>query len=263
MQDINVSLVQIDQAWEDKAANFALYEAAFAKLPETDLILLPEMFQTAFTMNTAMAEPFSTSESIAWLKEKASKLNAAIFTSLIIEDNGNLYNRGVFVEPNGKLTFYDKRKSFGLAEEDLYFKAGTEKVIVDYLGWKFQLQICYDLRFPEILRNEWNNSNQTASYDVLLFVANWPEKRREHWKTLVKARAIENQSYVLAANRIGADKMDLTYTGESLAIDAVGNEMINMDDKNTVSTVQLSMNQLIEIRAKLPFLKDQMLKYSK
>jgi predicted amidohydrolase len=258
MQDIKVSLIQIDQVWEDKDANFALYEKAFANLKETNLILLPEMFQTAFTMNTEMAESFSTSKSIAWLKEKAKLLNAAFFTSLIIEDKGKLYNRGVFVEPNGSLTCYDKRKSFGLAEEDLYFEAGKEKVIVEYLGWKFQLQICYDLRFPEILRNEWDNSNQLPAYDVLLFVANWPEKRREHWKTLVKARAIENQSYVIAANRIGADKMDLTYTGESLAIDALGTELIYMDDRKLTATVQLSKSQLAETRARLPFLKDQM-----
>lgn len=258
MQDISVSLIQIDQAWEDKLANFALYEKVFEELPKTDLILLPEMFQTAFTMNTKLAEQFSTSHSINWLKDKAKELNAAIFTSLMIAENGKLYNRGVFVEPSGKITSYDKRKSFGLAEEDLYFEAGDKKVIVDYLGWKFQLQICYDLRFPEILRNDWNNSNQSASYDVLLFVANWPEKRREHWKTLVKARAIENQSFVLAANRIGADKMDLTYTGESLAIDALGNELIKMDNKQTNETIQLSKNQLIETRSRLPFLKDQL-----
>jgi omega-amidase len=258
MQDITVSLVQINQAWEDKAANFALYEKVFGDLPKTDLILLPEMFQTAFTMNTKMAEPFSSSESIAWLKKKSELLDAAIYTSLIIEDKGKLYNRGVFVEPNGKITHYDKRKSFGLAEEDLYFDAGDKKVVVDYLGWKFQLQICYDLRFPEILRNQWNVSNQTASYDVLLFVANWPEKRREHWKALIKARAIENQSYVVAVNRIGADKMDLTYAGESLVIDALGTDLIRMAEKETVSTTKLSKNQLIEARIKLPFLKDQL-----
>lgn len=258
MQDISITLVQIDQIWENKEANFALYEEIFNDLPQTNLILLPEMFQTAFTMNTKLAEPFSNSKSIAWLKEKARILNAAFYTSLIIEENGNFYNRGVFVEPSGNLSWYDKRKSFGLAEEDLHFTAGKEKVIVDYLGWKFQLQICYDLRFPEILRNDWNASNQSANYDVLLFVANWPEKRKVHWKTLVKARAIENQCFVLATNRIGVDKMNLSYGGESMAIDALGVELIAMEATIQSTTVKLSHYQLVETRKHLPFLKDQL-----
>lgn len=258
MQDLDVTLIQIDQVWENKAANFALYEKEFQKIQKTDLILLPEMFQTAFTMNTALAEPFESSESIAWLKQQASHLDAAIFTSLIIEDKGKFFNRGVFVEPIGKITCYDKIKSFGLAEEDVYFEAGTKTVIVDHLGWKIQLQICYDLRFPEILRNKWDFTNQKASYDVLLFVANWPEKRKTHWRTLVQARAIENQCYVVAVNRIGEDKMNLSYIGDSMVVDTLGNKLIDMDNKETLSAIKLSMNELVENRSRLPFLKDQM-----
>ncbi|MFA7274988.1 MAG: nitrilase-related carbon-nitrogen hydrolase [Crocinitomicaceae bacterium] len=258
MQDLKISLVQIDQVWEDKAANFALYEEAFERLPETDLILLPEMFQTAFTMNTAMAEPFEKSESIAWLQKKSSEMNAAIFASLIIEDHGNLFNRGVFVTPNGDISVYDKRKSFGLAEEDLYFSAGDKRQIVDYLGWKIQLQICYDLRFPEILRNNWHTSNQSADYDVLVFVANWPAKRKTHWQALLKARAIENQCYVAAVNRIGSDRMNLTYDGDSVIIDPLGNTLLELKDNDTIGTLPLSKKLLLETQAALPFLKDQM-----
>ncbi len=260
MQDLNITLVQIDQVWEDKIANFALYEKAFEKINSTDLILLPEMFQTAFTMNTLMAEPFENSSSMAWLKTQSAKFNSAIYTSLIMEDGGKLYNRGIFVEPSGKITCYDKRKSFGLAEEDLYFEAGKEKVILEYKGWKIQLQICYDLRFPEILRNNWDPVNQIPSYDVLLFVANWPAKRSLHWETLVKARAIENQCYVAAVNRVGTDKMNLDYSGNSLVVDPLGKVVLDLYQKSTVENVYLSANQLLETRASLPFLKDQMLK---
>jgi len=258
MQDLDVTLVQIDQVWEDKAANFALYEKEFQKIAKTDLILLPEMFQTAFTMNINLAEVYETSQSIAWLKTKSKELNAAIFTSLIIDDKGKVFNRGVFVKPTGEITCYDKRKSFGLAEEDLYFHAGDKRVIVAYLGWNIQLQICYDLRFPEILRNDWDSANQKAAYDVLLFVANWPAKRKEHWKTLVRARAIENQCYVVAVNRIGNDRMDLSYDGDSTVIDALGNSSVDMYENDAVSSAKLSMDQLLENRVRLPFLKDQL-----
>jgi len=258
MQDLNVTLVQIDQVWEDKAANFALYEKEFLKITKTDLILLPEMFQTAFTMNTKLAETQETSKSIAWLKTKSKELNTAIFTSLIIEDSGRVFNRGVFVKPNGEITCYDKMKSFGLAEEDLYFHAGDKRVIVAYLGWNIQLQICYDLRFPEILRNDWDSTNQKAAYDVLLFVANWPAKRKEHWKTVIRARAIENQCYVVAVNRIGNDKMDLSYDGDSAVIDASGDSLLDMYKNDALNNAKLSMNQLLENRARLPFLKDQL-----
>jgi omega-amidase len=257
MQDLTISLVQIDQVWEDKKANFSLYEEELARIEKTDLILLPEMFQTGFSMNTELAEPFATSESIAWLKEKAKEKQAAIYTSLMIIENGETTNRGVFVCPSGELDFYDKRKTFTLAGEHQKITAGKFQKIIDYLGWKIQLQICYDLRFPEIHRNKWNSSNGSADYDVLLFVANWPAKRGEHWRTLLKARAIENQCFVAAVNRVGKDMKELYYIGDSTIFDALGNQLNDFSNEQGVVSTVLEFQDLQKIRAALPFLKDQ------
>ena len=257
MQDLTISLVQIDQVWEDKKANFSLYEELLARIEKTDLILLPEMFQTGFSMNTLLAEPFNSSESIAWLKEKAKEKQVAIYTSLMILENGKTTNRGVFVRPSGELDFYDKRKTFTLASEHEKITAGKSQKIIEYLGWKIQLQICYDLRFPEIHRNKWNSSNGSADYDVLLFVANWPAKRGEHWRTLLKARAIENQCFVAAVNRVGIDIKDLAYIGDSTIFDALGNQLNDFSNEQGVVSIVLEFRDLQKIRSDLPFLQDQ------
>ncbi len=255
MQDLRISLVQADQIWEDKTANFNNYERLLKNV-ETDLILLPEMFQTGFSMNTEeLAEDWNNSTSVTWLKELASKKNAAIYTSLMIKDGDHFFNRGVFVYPSGKLEKYDKRKTFSLAKENDYFSSGTETTIVDYLGWKLQLQICYDLRFPEILRN-YILPNQLPAYDVLLFVANWPEKRISHWNALLKARAIENQCFVAGVNRVGKDEKGLAYNGLSAGYNALGEEVNRSKEDETVINLILNKKELKEIQKALPFLKD-------
>ncbi len=173
MQDLRVTLVQANQICEDKEANFSNYTLLLQSV-ETDLILLPEMFQTGFSMNTTgLKEKYVESNSIQWLKRLAKNKNAAIYTSFIIKENDAVYNRGVFVSPNGEVRSYDKRKLFCLAGEDTFFTAGGSETIVQYLGWNLQLQICYDLRFPEIVRNR-ILPNQRAAYDAILYVANWP-----------------------------------------------------------------------------------------
>ena len=205
MQDLSVTLIQIDQIWEDKKANFSKFENVFTKLDSTDLIVLPEMFHTGFSMNVkALSEKWEESEGLNFLKTWAKKLNSAFYTSLIIEENNHYRNRGVFVYPDEKVEYYDKRKSFGLGGEDRFFTAGIEEKIVEYKGWKINLQICYDLRFPELIRNRLYNSEEPA-YDLLIYVANWPAKRILHWDALLKARAIENQCYVVGVNRVGVD----------------------------------------------------------
>jgi predicted amidohydrolase len=222
MQDLNVTLVQIDQIWEDKQANLSKYHEVFSKLNSTDLIVLPEMFHTGFSMNVSeLAEEWKKSSGLNILKNWATKLNSAFYTSLIIQDDKNFFNRGVFVFPDGSIEFYDKRKSFGLGGEDQFYKAGNQEKIVEYKGWKINLQICYDLRFPELIRNRLEKNHEPA-YDVLIYVANWPEKRIAHWNALLKARAIENQCYVLAVNRVGKDGNNLVYSGNSSIINAVG-----------------------------------------
>lgn len=252
MRDLTITLVQADQKWEDKSANFANYETLLAELEPTDLILLPEMFNTSFTMNTSLVESME-GKSIRWLKELALEKNAAIYTSLMISENNAFFNRGVFVEPNGTITTYDKRKCFSMANENLHFSAGQQATLVEYLGWKIQLQICYDLRFPEISRNELIEG--TPKYDLILYVANWPEKRIEHWNTLLKARAIENQSFVAGANRFGKDGNGFDYSGGSMLIDPTGNLHI-LPTNESIRSFVIKTENLKKIREMLPFLRD-------
>ena len=256
MQNLRVTLVQANQIWENKDANYLHYEQLLTAV-ETDLIVLPEMFHTGFSMNTAkLAEKWKNSEGIKWLQNLASRKNAAVYTSLIIEDVGNFYNRGAFIFPTGEIEYYDKRKSFGLAGEDKFYTPGTRETIVNYKGWRIQLQICYDLRFPEIVRNK-IDSNQMPTYDVIVYVANWPEKRILHWNTLLKARAIENQCFVIGVNRVGTDGKNLLYSGGSVTIDALGTELVSLPREEATKTTVLNMNELNEIREILPFLKDR------
>lgn len=255
MQDLRITFIQADQIWEDKTANLKHYEELLKSVSESDLILLPEMFQTGFSMNTGeLAEKMETSSGISWLKQQAELKNAAFYTSLIIEENGKYYNRGVFVEPGGKITCYDKRKLFGMAEESIHFTAGSNEVIVDYLGWKINLQICYDLRFPENIRN--GEIDGLPAYDLLLYVANWPERRIHHWSTLLPARAIENQCYVAGLNRVGTDNSGLSYTGQSKLINLLGEEISNLSNFESVITQSISYHEQAQLREKLPFLKD-------
>ena len=255
MQDLKITFIQADQIWEDKTANLKHYEELLKSVSESDLILLPEMFQTGFSMNTkGLAEKMESSSSISWLKQQAAQNNAAFYTSLIIEEDGKYYNRGVFVEPGGKITCYDKRKLFGMAEESIHFTAGSNEVIVNYMGWKINLQICYDLRFPENIRN--GEIDGLPVYDLLLYVANWPERRVHHWSALLPARAIENQCYVAGLNRVGTDNSGLSYTGQSKLINLLGEEISNLSDSENVITQSISYHEQALLREKLPFLKD-------
>lgn len=256
MRDLRVTLAQVNQVWEDKTANLLHFEQLLASVSETDLIVLPELFHTAFSMNgESLAEPMDDSEALRWLKRMAREKNAAFYTSFIARDQGKLHNRGVFVEPSGTVQVYDKRKTFGLAGENAVYTAGTSEQIVDYLGWKINLQICYDLRFPENIRNGLSEDG-SARYDVLIYVANWPERRASHWKTLLKARAIENQCFVVGVNRVGTDALDLSYSGDSVIHSALGEEIVQLGANEEIRTNELSLTDLWQVREKLPFLSD-------
>lgn len=256
MRNLKVALVQANQIWENKAGNLVHFEDLITSIEAVDLILLPEMFQTAFSMNVeALAENANDSASLNWLKLMSQKKSAAIYTSMILEENGSFYNRGVFVKPSGEVITYNKRKLFGLAGEDNFFSPGQKEVIVDFEGWKFNLQICYDLRFPEMARNR-IAPNGSPIYDVLLYVANWPEKRASHWKALLTARAIENQCYTIGLNRVGEDGKGLIYSGDSMLIDPLGEKTICTPCKEEVLVHELNHDKLTEVRQLLPFLKD-------
>jgi omega-amidase len=256
MRNLKVALVQANQTWEDKAKNLTHFDDLIASIESVDLILLPEMFQTAFSMNVeALAESENDSTSLNWLKMISLKKSAAIYTSMIMEENGSFYNRGVFVKPSGEVITYNKRKLFGLAGEDNFFTPGDKAVIVDFEGWKFNLQICYDLRFPEMARNR-IAPNGSPIYDVLLYVANWPEKRSAHWKALLTARAIENQCYTIGLNRVGKDGKGLTYSGDSMLVDPLGEKTECSPNQEEVLVLELKRYKLTEVRQELPFLKD-------
>lgn len=256
MRNLRVTLVQADQGWEDKQANLNHFSQLLATTSETDLILLPEMFHTAFTMNgEQLAESMDDSSALNWMKLLAFEKQAAVYTSFIARENGRLFNRGIFMLPSGEYTIYDKRKTFGLAGEDKIFTAGSQECIVNYLGWKINLQICYDLRFPENCRNGLLEDG-TARYDLLLYVANWPERRSSHWKTLLQARAIENQCYVIGVNRVGEDANGLTYSGDSMVVNAAGEKTLVLTETEAVADNILNFEELQEFRKRLPFLSD-------
>ncbi len=258
MQDLNIGLLQFDQVWEDKQNNFSKIKRLLHNQKGFDLLLLPEMFHTGFTMNhEAHSERMTHSAGIDFIKSLSTELNCAVYTSLIIQENEHVFNRGVFIN-NEEITLYDKRKCFRLGGESESFTPGQNEVIVDFQGWKLNLQICYDLRFPELIRNELNIDG-VPKYDALLYIANWPKKRITHWISLLKARAIENQCYVIACNRLGIDGNDIEYNGSSLIVDPNGVIQNPLDKNNAEGIVngKLSSHELSELRKKLPFLQDR------
>lgn len=254
MQDLKVGILQFNQVWQDKTSNYERVHSFVKDAKDLDLLLLPEMFHTGFSMDVSIADDWSNSEGIKFLQDLSSKLDIAIYTSMMVKD-GQYFNRGVFVRPDGRIHTYDKRKSFGLGGEDQYFTVGNSETIVELRGWRINLQICYDVRFPELIRNRIDEKGR-AAYDLLLYVANWPQTRIQHWDILLGARAIENQCYVLACNRVGTDGNALVYNGHSQAIDLFGNSLLAPTEQEGLSVVQLVYQHLQDGRNRLPFLKD-------
>lgn len=216
MQDLRVTLVQSHLHWEDAAENRALFATKFKGLKgATDLVVLPEMFTTGFSMRSAELAEGMDGRTVQWMREQALAMDAALYGSVIMEDGGRCYNRGLFVTPDGSVTTYDKRHLFRFAKETDHFTPGGSRVIVEWRGWRILLQICFDLRFPVFARNR-------SDYDAVLYVANWPEVRRYPWSQLLIARALENQCYVVGVNRVGQDGNGHLYSGDSAVIDPRG-----------------------------------------
>ena len=223
MQDLTVALIQSKQFWEDKQSNFEQFEMHFKKSllgKAIDLVLLPEMFNTSFSMNVQEMGESIDGTSVNWLRNCARDLNTTIGASLIIHENGHYYNRFVLVNNEGIQASYNKRHLFRMANENESFTAGSDRVIYQLNGWKLMLQVCYDLRFPVFSRNKTIDGKK--EYDVLLYIANWPEKRAYVWKNLIQARAIENQTYCLGVNRVGEDGKSIMYSGDSMVVDPWG-----------------------------------------
>ncbi|MBD0830950.1 amidohydrolase [Aestuariibaculum sediminum] len=253
MQDqLRLALIQSDLVWENPKANRKQFKEKIESIKgEVDVIVLPEMFTSAFTMNaTAVAETMD-GKTMAWLKEISKSTNAAIMGSLIIKENSNYFNRLVFVEPSGEVAYYNKRHTFTLAGEDKVFSKGNKKIIIDYKGWKICPQVCYDLRFPVWARN-------VEEYDVLIYVANWPKPRIYAWDTLLKARAIENMCYCIGVNRVGLDDKQNEYCGHTAIYDVLGSPLTPFKpNKEFIEVVSLERNHINYYRNKLNFLDDK------
>lgn len=254
---MRTTLIQTHLYWEDRKKNIAHFEGLISSIQEkTDLIVLPEMFTTGFSMRPEqIAEP-SNGETLTWLKQKAKEKTAVITGSVAVEENGKYFNRLFWVEPDGTVSHYDKRHLFRMAKEDEHYTAGTEKIIKPIKGWKICPLVCYDLRFPVWSRNHFTETAHgscTAEYDVLLYVANWPEVRNHVWKNLLVARAIENQCYVIALNRVGTDGNDYGHSGDSVVINPRG-EVISHLQPNAegIETISLDKVYLEEFRKTFP-----------
>jgi|TARA_B110000977_G_scaffold199919_1_gene288717 omega-amidase len=249
--ELKIMAIQADLAWENPQQNRVFFEEKIKALDaDVDLIVLPEMFTTGFTMHPAKVAEKMDGLSVSWMQKIAQEKQTALCGSLVISENGDFYNRLVFVHPSGAIETYNKRHSFTLAGEDKVYTAGTEKINIAYKGWKICPLICYDLRFPVWARN-------TDNYDLLIFMANWPIARIKAWDTLLKARAIENMSYVIGINRTGTDANNYSYSGNSLVIDYLGEELSSLQ-KNEIGVIgaTLKKDKQDRIRKKLGFLKD-------
>lgn len=251
MDALRISIVQSDLYWEDKPSNIARFDELLSGLEgRTDLVVLPEMFTTGFSMQPAkLAEP-TESHTLEWLRNKAEHLQAVITGSIIAEEEGHYFNRLLWVHPDGTYQSYDKRHLFALGKEDEYYKAGTKRVITTVKDWNVFPLICYDLRFPVWSRN-------TDNYDLLLYVANWPEVRRQAWSSLLAARAIENQVYTIGLNRIGIDGNGVSHTGDSAIFDYTGARLLYANSVAGAFTIQIMRKPQNDFRTKLPFLKDR------
>lgn len=249
--NMKIALIQTELSWENPNENKALLQEKINAISQyVDLIVLPEMFTSGFTMNPQNVAQTMQGEAISWLKDTAKNKDCAITGSLVIEENGNYFNRLVFVFPTGETQTYDKRHLFTLAGEDKVYTSGKDKLIVEYKGFKICPLICYDLRFPVFARN-------VEDYDVLIYLANWPKPRVNAWDILLKARAVENMSYVIGVNRVGIDTNNLEYVGHSQAIDFLGNYIQEPQEIEGVFIVELDKNEMLETRKKLNFLNDR------
>jgi len=247
MPDLRVTIVQSMLHWEDAEANRGMFAAKLNELKgSTDIVVLPEMFTTGFSMRSSeLAEPMQ-GPTLTWMRTQAQLLEAALYGSVIIEDNGERYNRGLFVKPDGEVAVYDKRHLFRFAHENEHYSAGHDRVVVQWRGWHLLLQICFDLRFPVFARNR-------GDYDAILYVANWPEARRFPWSQLLIARAIENQCYVAGVNRVGMDGKGIHYSGDSVIIDPRGEAVASVEPSTEgLATAAFDWNALEEFRAKFP-----------
>lgn len=246
MSDLSLTLVQTALHWHNPAENRAMFSQVLAEINQpTDLIILPEMFSTGFTMDAINQAETMDGPTIAWMRQTATQKNVVLTGSVVIQEDGEYYNRLIWMRPDGSYEIYNKRHLFRMAEEHRHYSEGNSRLVVELKGWRICPLICYDLRFPV-----WSRNRQ--DYDLLIYVANWPAKRRFAWQSLLKARAIENLSYVIGVNRIGEDGNQVTYTGDSAALDFVGQPLFEQADTPFIHTLSLSQTELFAYREQFP-----------
>lgn len=250
----NITIIQANLHWQNKAANLVMFEHKIAQIKETtDLIVLPEMYTTGFIMEATTYAETMAGSTIQWMQRIATSTNAVLCGSLIITENNQYYNRFIWMPPNGQVQYYDKKHLFGLGNENQHYTAGTTQLFTTLNGLVFNCQVCYDLRFPVWARQPTTTALQ---YHVLLYVANWPEVRSAAWKALLVARAIENQCYVVAVNRVGYDGNGTYHSGNSMVVSPMGEMLYHKADDEVLATITLHISEVETIRKKFPFLGD-------
>ena len=260
MSTLTCTLIQTKLFWQDAAANRRMLEAKINSIKEkTEVVILPEMFSTGFSMQPENFAETMNGETVAWMKKIASAQKIILTGSLMIKKDEDFFNRLIWMLPNGDYGYYDKRHLFAYGDENNHYTAGKKRLIASVKGWKINLQVCYDLRFPVWSRqspSSYTNNGNVLEYDVLIYVANWPERRSLAWKTLLQARAIENQCYVIGVNRVGDDGNNVYHAGDSMVIDPLGEIVYHKKDEEDIFTIELNKQHLDDIRKKFPFWKD-------
>jgi len=253
LSTLRISLIQTDLYWQDIDANLAMLEEKIWQIAtDTDLIILPEMFNTGFSMKAEkLAEPMNF-RTFRWMKQMAKQTDAALCGSYIIKESTKFYNRLFFVAPDGSFKSYDKRHLFRMGEEHLTYTAGEKRMIANFRGFNILPMVCYDLRFPVWNKNRYDKSADEIEYDLLIFVANWPAPRTNVWDTLLKARAMENQCFSIGVNRIGSDEEGINYDGHSLVYDFKGQAMNQVSNQPEILSVEINLDDLKSFRKKFP-----------
>jgi omega-amidase len=255
MSTLSITGIQANLHWEDKKANMKMFEEKISSISQpTEIVVLPEMFSTGFSMKPESLAETMEGETVQWIKRIAVERKIILTGSVIIKEDDNHYNRLVWMLPNGQFGCYDKRHLFAYGNEDQHYDAGTKRLIASAKGWKINLLVCYDLRFPVWSRQQAETSS--TEYDLLIYVANWPERRNIAWKTLLQARAIENQCYVVGVNRVGEDGNGIYHSGDSMVIDPLGEILYHKKDGEDIFTITLDKSHLEKIRERFPFWKD-------
>lgn len=262
MSTLSVTTIQTNLFWEDKAANLKMFESKIDGIAvKTEVVVLPEMFSTGFSMHPQKLAEQMDGPTVKWMSKVAARKKIILTGSIIAQENDNYFNRLIWMLPDGKYGWYDKRHLFAFAGENNFYTRGEKRLIASVKGWKINLQVCYDLRFPVWVRQqnvkaEAEDVQVAPEYDLLIYVANWPQRRNHAWKTLLQARAIENQCFVAGVNRIGDDGNGIYHSGDSMIVDPLGDILYTKADAEDIYTTILHKDKLAEVRAKFPFWKD-------